>query len=79
MTSRFTQAQQDCLTRCYDELSEHFDCVLLSVSSETESDTGELQSTSRMFHSGGFVQAVGLATLAQRDLLNSHGNITGRE
>lgn len=68
--SKFNQAQQDCLKRCYDDLSEQFENVLIVVASETGNQVG----TSRLFYSGGFIPAVGLAALATRDLMANHGN-----
>lgn len=69
--SKFNPAQKEALIRCYDDLSEKFDNVLIVVSSDTGDN--DVRYTCRLFYSGGFIGAVGLATLAKRDLLANMG------
>jgi hypothetical protein len=62
MSDDYTQAQRQCLERCFEQLSEQFDHVLLVVETEVPSTKMGTESATETYLSGGVSNAIGMAT-----------------
>ena len=73
-TSGYTAAQDEALSKAYQLLTEHFDCALIIVSSDMEdNETHDEVEGSRIFWSGGYLNALGMAVQAQSRLNETRG------
>lgn len=73
--SGFSDTQQKVLERCYAELGEHFDGVMICVL--TECGENQPQEAVRSYYKGGRIQAIGLLVEAQHRILNLAGDDPG--
>lgn len=66
----YTAAQQEALEQAYRLLGEHFDGSVIAVSGDVNVE-GKENDAVRVFWSGGYVSAVGLAQLALQGILKN--------
>lgn len=68
-SNALTLAQQQALEKAYDLLGEHFDHVLIAISTEYAQEDGMV--ATRVFWKGGPIPAIGLCEEAKTTLLNT--------
>lgn len=70
--SLYTDAQKEALEKAYDLLGEHFDASLIVVSAEVQDPADEKSSDCiRVYWSGGFPNAIGLASIAAAKIMEN--------
>jgi hypothetical protein len=66
-----TPAQQQVLEKCYQQLSEHFERVLIVVDTEVIDEEGEPGDAHLVYWHGGSMAAIGMAEFAKDRVMRS--------